>query len=411
MNPRKEESFTNHGMPERPLRVLMAVPQYPYPVIGGLERQSHELAKVLLELGVEVEVVSGKFQQSQLLHEVVEGVNVHRIPWPEKKWVRFIRTPFDLLRVIVRRRHWCDVIHLHQFSWFGLFVILLARLLDIPVLTKLPNVGELGLPGLRLQRHGGLKLAIFRKTDAVVAMTKESLAELDAIGFPLERVLSTPNGIRLLEKKDFSISLKRRADLCRVVFIGRLSQDKRIDDLLYAWQMVLSVISCRAALEIWGSGPLEIELKSLCKNLGINDSVDFHGYVEDVRTKINAMDLFVLPSLAEGNSNAILEAMAAGLPIISTRVGGTSMLVGDEGLPFLVEPGDRASLGRVLIQLIEDIDLRERIGFIMYQRVLRYFDIREIAKTYATAYALLAAGERMRIGEIGNPLVKRDSKS
>ena len=82
----------------------MVVPMYPYPVAGGLERQSHELAKALLEYGIDVQVVSGAFARFQQSEESVEGVRVYRIPWIESKWLRFLRTPFDLFTVLFARR-------------------------------------------------------------------------------------------------------------------------------------------------------------------------------------------------------------------------------------------------------------------------------------------------------------------
>lgn len=396
---------SNNGGRKTPARVLMAVPQYPYPVVGGLERQSHELAKTLLALGVAVQAVSGKIEPTQPAQDWVEGVLVHRIPWSHMKWLRFIRTPFDLLRVFFAIRNTYDVVHLHQHSSFGLFVILLARLLGKPVLTKLPNVGELGLPGMRATRFGPLKLAIFKRSNAVVAMSSESLAELDVVGFPSGNVLATPNGIRMRGDVVGVNSIRPEKVACRVVFVGRLIAQKMIEDLLHAWQQVSTNTARRVQLELWGSGPLEADLKQLCSALGLAESVVFRGHVDSVRDRLGEMDIFVLPSKAEGNSNAILEAMAAGLPVVSTRVGGTPMLVGAEGARFLIEPGDRAGLISRLLELVEDIGLRQRIGASMRQRVLDHFDIQRVAIAYAAAYDLLKVGEYERIGELANPVI------
>jgi glycosyltransferase involved in cell wall biosynthesis len=386
-------------------RVLMAVPQYPYPVVGGLERQAHELAKALLERGIDVQAVSGRTDPGQPAHERVEGVLVHRIPWNPEKRKRFFRSPADLCRVLFARRHSYDVIHIHQLSWFSLFVIAIARMLNKPVLAKLSGINQYGLPGLASSRLGTLKMAVFAQVQAVVAMSEESLNELRAVGFPIDNVLVTPNGIRMLTECVHVPKGGTEQETCRVVFVGRISEEKLLKVLLRAWRRIVESASATVTLELWGSGPAESELMILCRSLGIQDSVIFRGHVKAVREKLRDMDVFVLPSLTEGNSNAILEAMAAGLPIVSTRVGGTPMQVGPEGARYLVAPADEDGLYSRLIELIEDRSLRERVGAAMHQRILTFFDITRVAETYAAAYALIAAGRADQLAGIANPVI------
>jgi glycosyltransferase involved in cell wall biosynthesis len=325
--------------------------------------------------------------------------------WSKRKAWRFVGTPFGLLRVLYRQRRTYDVIHLHQFSWFGVFVILVAGLLKKPVLTKLPSVGIFGLPALAASRFGGFKLEVFGRSDAVVALSRQSLDELDAIGFPRGRVIATPNGIHMPTTGISSGMDRAGHGRCRVVFVGRLGEEKRVDDLLNAWKRVVASANCSVQLELWGTGPLETELRALCDTLGIADTVIFRGHVESVRDRLQEMDVFVLTSIIEGNSNAILEAMAAGLPVVSTRVGGTPMLVGPDGARFLVEPGDRVGLSSHLLELIDDDKLRRRMGEAMRKRILAHFDMRRVAATYAAAYTLLAAGRRDQVGAISNPVI------
>ncbi len=387
------------------VRVLMVVPQYPYPIKGGLERQAHELSKSLTQLGIEVQALSGMINGGQAACEQVEGIEVHRVPWSANKALRFVRAPFDLFRVLLSKRDTFDVVHLHQISWFGLFVILAARLLGKPILTKLPNVGESGIPGLAASRFGTLKIAIFKKSDAVVALSSESLAELRAIGFPPERVLAAPNGIRLSVDTVESHSARPDPDVCRIVFVGRFSEEKLIDDLLHVFKRVMTSASRPVRLELWGSGPLETDLKNLSLRLGIQGSVAFPGQVNDVRERLRNIDVFVLPSREEGNSNAILEAMDAGLPIVSTRVGGTPMLVGPHGARLLAEPRDRDALFARLMELVDDQDLRRQTGQAMRERVRECFDIDRIARIYLAAYLNLANGRRDQVANVSNAAV------
>lgn len=383
----------------------MFVPQYPYPVVGGLEKQSHELAKALIESDIEIQIVSGKIFPSQRDREIVEGVGVIRIPWSKHRWLRFLRSPFDVARAVWQRRRNADVLHLHQTSWVSLYVIILAKILGKPVLTKLPNVGDSGLPGLRRKSFGWLRQAILFRSDAIVAMSTESLDELMDAGYPRGRVLLTPNGITLRPLIPRRSPHEVVAEPCRVVFAGRLREQKQLDILLRAWALVCADGTHGATLGIWGSGPLEKLLKQQSTELEIDSRVNFAGCVEDAASKLADMDIFVLPSRVEGNSNAILEAMAAGLPIVSTLVGGTPMLVGREGRPFLCPPGDAFALCSLLLRLIKDRSLRTSTGTAMRRRAERHFNIQNVAQTYASAYRLLAAGQGCRASEMSNPVV------
>ena len=386
-------------------RVMMVVPQYPYPVVGGLERQAHELAMALLDMGYRVQALSGKVRPEQAPFETVDGVPVHRIPWSQRKWLRFLRTPLDVLRVLHAQRDTYDVLHLHQHSWFGLFTIVAARLLGKPILTKLPNVGDFGIPGILDKRFGRFKLSILLLSDALVAMSKESLQELENVDFPSTRILATPNGIRLVPGIRILGRKRESAISCHVVYVGRFSEEKNINTLLSAWRDVVEAVGESVVLELWGTGPLESKLHQLSHDLGIINSVIFRGHVGGVRDRLESMDIFVLPSRVEGNSNAILEAMAAGLPIVSTSVGGTPMLVGPEGAEFLFHVGDQETLALHLRRLIQDQVLRESIGAAMRRRTEVYFDIHNVARTYADAYRLLIARERNQVGEVGNPII------
>jgi glycosyltransferase involved in cell wall biosynthesis len=274
-----------------------------------------------------------------------------------------------------------------------------------PILTKLPNVGELGIPGLKALGLGRLRLSILLLSDVLVAMSPQSLRELSEVGFPRTRTLATPNGIRLRLHESHDSLPRTNAQPCRVVFVGRLCAQKGLEILLEAWIELTRVDNASAVLELWGSGPLETKLKEIVANLDISKSVMLRGYVENVRARLCDMDVFVLPSLAEGNSNAILEAMAAGLPIVSTLVGGTQMLVGSAGSKLLCAPGDKVALASILSALVKDASRRRSIGKAMQQRVIENFTIDRVACTYVQAYAHLVQGHRERVYEASNPVV------
>jgi len=381
------------------MRILMAVPKYPFPVVGGLERQAHELAKALVQRGHSVHVVSSHFDSRQHDVEFIEGVQVHRVPWNESRLVRFVFLPFRLARILLQVRTQVDLIHVHNISWFGAFITLFARALGKPVMTKLPNVGAFGIPAMRRRPLGLLRVGLLKMSDSIVAMTPESVSELASIHYPLAQVLKATNGIPLAHQPS-SPPGPGQSETVSAVFVGRLSTEKGLVDLWFAWANVKARATRPVKLRVIGTGPQEGELRALAVALDLGDTVEFRGYCEDVQAELSKADLFVLPSYSEGNSNAILEAMRAGLPVIATPVGGTPIQVGSNGQHFLVKPGDREALADRLLELIEDDVVRRNVGALMHARITKLFSIEQVAATYEKAYELILAGRRQDIGQL-----------
>jgi len=377
------------------IRVMMIVAFYPYPIIGGLEHQAHELSKKLMSLDVDVQVVSGKFDFLSPDNETVDGVPVCRISLSKIRLLRFIQTPIWFFWAMYSRRNTFDIVHVHQLSWFGLFAILIGKILRKPVITKLPNVGFKGIPGLVNSGFGKLRLLILKLSDSIVAMSDASLSELEDVNFSSNRILRVSNGISLKEGASKNKN-EHVAKQCNVVFVGRLVPQKGVSDLFVAWQRIAKAHK-NVSLEIWGDGPIRENLELLCQSLGINDSVNFAGNVANVREKLADMDIFVLPSYVEGNSNAILEAMSAGLPIVATRVGGAEMQVGKQGKDFLFEPADTDDLYSALDTLIANRHIREKIGEAMRKRIAENFDICSVARCYINGYIYLISDKKDEI--------------
>lgn len=375
-------------------RVLMVVPFYPYPIAGGLEKQAHELSCALLAQGGMPRALAVRFAPGHQAREMVDSVPVARLPWPAAKGLRFLACALGLAWVMLRERRSYDVVHVHQHSWFGLTAVLLARVFGKPSLIKLPNVGAYGLPGMTRMRLGWLRVRLFAMADGVVSMSEESGRELDAIGYPAGRVFWTSNGISLRPTPAEETVRKTENAPLRVVFVGRLMAQKGIDLLLRAWKLAVDQVSVPSVLEVWGDGPLAADLRDQRDALGLTGLVEFKGHVSGVRDALPAVDVFVLPSLNEGNSNSLLEAMAAGVAVVATRVGGTPLLVGAAADQWLCEPGDVDALAERLIRLLNDPRLRNSLGRAMKERAERYFDIRKIASSYAMAYERLQQGRR-----------------
>lgn len=390
------------------MRILMAVAKFPWPIIGGLERQAYELAKALVQRGHVIHVVSSRFDPDQNDIEVLEGICVHREKWIEFRPARFLLFPLSLARILVKLRRDVDLVHVHNTSWFGAFVTIFAKSLGLPVMTKLPNIGEFGIPGMRRGPFGLVRIALLKGSDAIVAITPESVAELEAIGYSMARVLKATNGIPL-HPANSPIPRPRQSNTVNAIFVGRISSEKGLSDLLHAWVIVKDSASRLVKLRIIGDGPQAEELRELALDLG--ESVEFLGYSKDVPAELANADLFVLSSYAEGNSNAILEAMRAGLPIVATRVGGATIQVGREGERFLVAPGDRCGLATRLLELIENETLRRHVGAAMCARVERLFAIERVVALYEQAYELILSGRCEEMGKINPELFQEHPAS
>jgi glycosyltransferase involved in cell wall biosynthesis len=180
-----------------------------------------------------------------------------------------------------------------------------------------------------------------------------------------------------------------RAGPCRLVMVGRLQAPKDALTLVRA----LAELP-RGAYEavIVGDGPDRPALESEVRRLGLASVVRLTGERNDVAQLLAASDVFVLSSRSEGLPLSILEAMAAGLPVVATNVGGVVELVLEGETGFLVPPGDPQSLVGALERLLDDSALRRRLGAAGRIRVEEHFDLVSTRQAHLDLYsALLAA--------------------
>jgi sugar transferase (PEP-CTERM/EpsH1 system associated) len=165
--------------------------------------------------------------------------------------------------------------------------------------------------------------------------------------------------------------------------VGRLDPIKDHPTLFRAFEIVRTVLP-EARLLVVGDGP---ERKRLENQAG--DGVIFLGNRSDVPEILRAFDLFVLPSLNEGISNTILEAMATGIPVVVTRVGGNPEIVEDERTGVLVKPGDFQSMASAIVRYLQHPDLRAKHGEAGRQSVLKRFSIEAMVRSYEAVYQRL----------------------
>ena len=142
-------------------------------------------------------------------------------------------------------------------------------------------------------------------------------------------------------------------------------------------------------LDVVGDGPAGDELKHLCGELSLFDHVHFHGMREDVPKLLDSANLFVLSSVSEGISLTLLEAMAAGLPIVATDVGGNREVVEDGLTGCLVPSRDPQALAAAILRLCSNREEAREMGKRGRQRAAQYFSIDSMVKAYEELYCNL----------------------
>jgi len=171
--------------------------------------------------------------------------------------------------------------------------------------------------------------------------------------------------------------------------VGRLQTVKDQLTLTRAFvrlQTLTPEVRERLRLVIVGDGPLLGDVREILRTAGVSHLAWLPGAREDVPAILRGMDIFVLPSLAEGISNTILEAMACGLPVVATRVGGTPEIVSEGVTGLLVPPDDPEAMAQRIQMYIRDDELRQRHGGAARESVVRHFSLDRMMQHYVDVY-------------------------
>jgi glycosyltransferase involved in cell wall biosynthesis len=251
---------------------------------------------------------------------------------------------------------------------FGLPAAALAR---VPV--RIGNRREIN-PDKTLGQIVAQRLA-YTFAHKVVANSQAAADRLFVEAVPESKVAVVPNG---LDVQKFHSRSPRRS-LRKVIMVANLRQEKGHDVLMAAALSVLQRYP-DATFEIVGDGPEHDRLLARHKALGLTTSFSFLGHRDDVPRRLAEADLFVLPSRSEAFPSAVLEAMAAGLPVVASAVGGILELVDDERTGLLAPADDAGALADRLCRLMTDPELGARLGEAARERVsARYSFDRMIA--------------------------------
>ena len=211
-------------------------------------------------------------------------------------------------------------------------------------------------------------------------------------GVPSSRILTIHEGVSV---RSCRRSVKAPGSPILIATVGHLSSEKGHQILLRAASQ-LKQGPTKVRVAIIGEGDELSRLETLARELEIEEIVEFWGFRNEVATLLEQVDIFCLPSLSEGLSSALLEAMAAGCPVVVSEVGGNPELVvsGENGL--LVPAGDPAALALALARLSESEELRTSMGRASFRRVATYFSLEQKVSRTLKAYRELLSGDPVR---------------
>lgn len=350
--------------------------------IGGIERMALDLVFALPADEFAVDFCTFD-RQGPLAEEVSRrGMGLH---FRRRRGAADLGFVLWLARLLRRDR--IDVLHAHNATafFYGAAATGLA-----PRTRFLYTEHDRAFPTPRRER--GLHAVLARRTDAVVTVSdtlKQSLVRWES--FPPDRVHVVKNGVHLAAPRRDRAAMRAELGLGSrptAGIVARLAPVKNHDLLLRAWKRVVQVVP-DAVLLVVGDGRRGDETRALATRLGLDEAVRFLGFRRDIPEILQALDVFVLSSLSEGLSLTLLEAEAAGLPIVATHVGGNPEVVEDGVTGFLVPSQQEEPLAAALARLLQDEALRARLGERGREAYLRHYTLDAMVDGYARLYRRL----------------------
>ncbi|HBO84301.1 MAG: hypothetical protein A2073_01525 [Deltaproteobacteria bacterium GWC2_42_11] len=381
-----------------------------HPSLGGLGRQAQLLTERLAEEGIDIFVIARRMKgMPQAVFS--PKVKVYRA-WSIKsnlhnfEEVRFVNImvsltfSFSCAILLFLKRKKYDIVHFHGASLPLFFNLPLLKILRKKVIAKVA-AAKIGTEAGALQGRylglGNLIIRLLQRVDAFVATTAEIEEGLRGDGLSATKISRIPNFVDFALFAFLSTEIKNPLKVRMgfgnsplVTFSGRFIPRKGINFLLRAWKEVIKDFP-DARLLFLGDGPLLCDMEKMARDLDIIGSVDFRGHINNITNFLHATDIFVLPSLQEGMPNSLLEAMACGLPVVATQIGGVVDVVKDGENGVLVEPGNYHDLAKGILKLLRGKEFARRIAFNAFCSIKKFYSLDNIARKYIELYKELLA--------------------
>jgi glycosyltransferase involved in cell wall biosynthesis len=363
---------------------------YPLPP-GGAERQADLLSAYLTRQGINVTVIT-RHVSPLPRYESKDGYQIIRVPqFGPGKMKTFTFTIGAILTIISRRKSF-DILHAHLVHAPAFAAVVAGKLIGKRVIVMFGSSGagsHLGESKASIRPF--VRMTILKRwADRFIVLAEAMQKELLLDGYAQDRIVPMINGVDTdqyapPEDKGKAKSILEKQSGTLLVYTGRLVAVKNLPVLLHAFKK--AVIQCGDLhLALVGDGEERDSLIALTRELGLQSHVTFVGLVSNVRDYLQAADIFVLPSLAEGNSNSLLEAMSCGVACISTQVGAAAEVMDNGACGVMVEVNNLDQLADSIINLVLEPAKRKRLGDLARQRVLDNYSINAVGQNYLSLY-------------------------
>lgn len=372
-----------------PVRLLKIVPTL---LCGGTEHQAITLARSLDPAVFSLEVACLR-RWGPLVKEIVE----RHIPLSEYRIPGFLslaalRQQAKFARHLLTNR--IDVVHAYSF-YGNVFGVLPAHLAGAPVVIA--SVRDRGVYLTAMQKR--VQRYICHFADCVLVNAEAVKEWLVGDGYDASKIVVIPNGVDLSRFSEPPQPDQLRKDLGLaagtplVVVVSRLTPQKGLEQFLEAAEQLAPRYPDARFLIVGGTNPHEQDyenvLKALADRLGLTGRVIFTGLRADVPALMAAATVSVMPSLNEALSNVLLESMAAGSPVVATRVGGTPEAVSDGISGLLVPPDDVEALATAIARLLDDPALASSLGRTARQVIADRFSMERMVQSTQQLYQRL----------------------
>jgi glycosyltransferase involved in cell wall biosynthesis len=358
-----------------------------WPLVGGAERMMARLAIGLAARGCAVTVLTACWEEHWPAEIHYGGVPVVRLVNPSPRG-------WGTLRYMLALGSW---LRRHADDYELIYVSMLKHDAHVavgtvgaraPVVLRAEGAGASGdCQWQREARFGRCIQRRCRRASCVVAPGAAIEQELLAAGYPPGQICCIPNGVAIPPPRTPAARAAARDALVEanpalilpldaplVLYAGRLHEGKGIAQLIRAWK-TLAPLWPTARLWIAGEGPQRRELQRQIGELNLEGRVLLAGVFDEIDELLAAADLFVLPSYEEGMSLALMEAMAAGLPVVASDIPGNRPLVSDGQHGLLVPPGDVEALATAIGRIWKEPGLAARLGPAARDRAMSRFSL------------------------------------